>query len=324
MLQYAGLQEVTRLRQALLEHADAVTMTSLNRIVRAKKAEMRVWVAGMLSAAAPSGSPHVPTEGALYVHDEKSEYFFYEQFYQERRKMRLAPTTDEAVAVACRSTVMEWVEDVGYIPAGLPSFSDLHTLYVTSRTLSRPPRSLEIPADFHNRSIKVLDLRYCSFRVCPVEVGNLRGLKVLGLSYCTHLTEIPPEIFNKLPRLQCLSVVGSNNLRNLPRTFYEHMGIDPIINGMHARYLANGTLPRASDFDDDYGELNGPLVGAENLRLSEEVPKFERFPCLLLLQTLRLLIDAVRDSMHWETLLRNGEIPRSVEQQLAELRALGL
>jgi hypothetical protein len=76
---------------------------------------------------------------------------------------------------------------------------------------------VSLPASFLSNfpKLRVLDLCGGKFRNLPEELGDLKDLVCLDLSYCVHL-EILPDAVGKLHVLKCLMLTGCNMLKYLP------------------------------------------------------------------------------------------------------------
>jgi hypothetical protein len=65
------------------------------------------------------------------------------------------------------------------------------------------------------RKLRVLDLRFGKFDSLPKELGDLKDLVWLNLSWCVNL-EILPDTVRKLHMLQCLNLSHSHTWKYLP------------------------------------------------------------------------------------------------------------
>jgi Leucine-rich repeat (LRR) protein len=65
------------------------------------------------------------------------------------------------------------------------------------------------------RKLRVLDLRFGEFDSLPEELGDLKDLVWLNLSWCVNL-KILPDTVSKLHVLQCLNLSHSDSLKYLP------------------------------------------------------------------------------------------------------------
>ncbi|KAI8028669.1 Disease resistance protein [Camellia lanceoleosa] len=114
-----------------------------------------------------------------------------------------------------------------------PNSGSLSTLFLQENLALK-----SIPASFFEQmtSLKVLDLCHTGIELLPSSLSKVIGLKVLYLSYCEYLKELPSS-FGKLEHLEVLDIRGSgfnnipsyignlNGLRHFRVSFAKYEGI---------------------------------------------------------------------------------------------------
>lgn len=99
------------------------------------------------------------------------------------------------------------------VPPGIGEMRDLVKLDVLGDVVKELPDGLALCA-----SLKMLGLRGHGFTKLPSVILQLRRLRILGLTLCAALSELPENIGDCLPELNRIELVGCTSLRSLPES----------------------------------------------------------------------------------------------------------
>ncbi|KAI4354878.1 hypothetical protein L6164_003705 [Bauhinia variegata] len=106
-------------------------------------------------------------------------------------------------------------ESQAYLSDSIGKQSKLYTLVVLAEYSYTDPKKLSSLLS-HFRTLRALDLSYCSVREPPIKAGSLLHLRYLDLSFNRDLKKLPKVICH-LPFLQTLNLNGCDSLRKLPK-----------------------------------------------------------------------------------------------------------